>query len=73
VKLTGQRSLCRGCNKVFSTTSTFDRHRVGEYPDRRCLTAEELTAKGWSEREGIWRTPRRAALPFWRAQPNERV
>lgn len=46
------KSLCRACNRTFGGLSGFDIHRVGQYTDtppdygRRCLTDEELAAKG---------------------------
>jgi len=57
-KLTGNRCQCPACRDFFNSTSTFDRHRTGHYANensRRCLTAAELTARGWS----------RNALGFW--------
>ena len=56
MKLRGKVSLCRSCGKVFTTTSTFDKHRTGKYPDRRCLTTEELDAAGWGlNQHGRWK------------------
>lgn len=49
-KLTGSRCQCTACGTYFNRVSTFDKHRVGEFgADRRCLTADEMTAKGWRE------------------------
>lgn len=33
------RSLCRECSNVFSTTSNFDKHRIGAHgtAERRCI------------------------------------
>ena len=59
--LRGKVSLCRACGKVFTTTSTFDKHRVGKYDltapgyGRRCLTTAELEAAGWAvNARGRW-------------------
>jgi hypothetical protein len=61
VILRGKVSLCRACGKVFTTTSTFDKHRVGKYSltapayGRRCLTGAELKAAGWQiNARGRW-------------------
>jgi hypothetical protein len=56
-KLSGQRSECTTCGLLFTSTCSFDKHRVGRYgAGRRCLTAAELTAKGWSPNQGgFWR------------------
>lgn len=52
---------CMACGEYFNRVSTFDKHRVGEHgPERRCLTAEEMAAKGWSHNSrGLWITARR--------------
>jgi hypothetical protein len=47
-KLTGNRCQCTACGEYFNRVSTFDRHRVGTFGlDRRCLTLDEMAAKGW--------------------------
>lgn len=53
----GETCECAACGRFFSTTSNFDRHRAGSHDDntRRCLTADELTAKGMFERNGVWK------------------
>jgi len=42
---------CTACWKVFSTESTFTKHRVGKFgmtpTERRCLTDEEMSDGGW--------------------------
>lgn len=70
-KLTGSRCRCGGCGEVFNSLSAFDAHRVGPYrqwwepvaaPDRRCLTAEQMAAKGMALNvRGYWVTETRAA------------
>ena len=59
--LRGKVSLCRSCGEVFTTTSTFDRHRTGKYDiaaphyGRRCLTPAELETAGFAKNgRGRW-------------------
>lgn len=46
------KNQCLGCKEEFNSLAAFDMHRVGKHhltdgPDRRrCLTADEMTAKG---------------------------
>lgn len=56
MKLGGDRNQCRGCMAYFNSTFAFDKHRTGEYgKDRRCLTTDEMTAKGMSiNAAGFW-------------------
>jgi len=46
----------KGCCKTFTSDSSGDKHRVGDYNDgaRRCLTTEEMLAKGWRETPRGW-------------------
>lgn len=67
-RLTGSRCMCRGCGEYFNSTTVFDRHRVGPFAPinrpntRRCLTAAEMTAKGWLlNGAGFWITAKRPA------------
>jgi hypothetical protein len=62
-----------GCGQDFTSTTLFDRHRVGTYEytleeglkldpsredGRRCLDAEEMRAKGWELNDrGRWLDP----------------
>lgn len=64
MKLTGHRCQCAACEKVFSRTSVFDKHRTGEYgKDRRCMTTEEMQAKGFTlTSAGVWVGKGRAAV-----------
>jgi len=50
---------CMSCHQSFSAQGGFDKHRVGQYGiDRRCLTTDEMTAKGWHlDGRGDWRMP----------------
>ncbi len=65
--LTGNRCQCMACGDWFNSTSTFDRHRVGAFETpmqastRRCLSAGELTARGWQ----------RNAAGFWIERPRQ--
>lgn len=61
MKLRGKVSLCNACGKVFTTTSTFDKHRTGKYDlhalgyGRRCLTDAEMDEAGWGRNQyGRW-------------------
>jgi hypothetical protein len=64
-------NLCRACGNDFTSLELFDRHRVGvhnydfspERPDgRRCRSAGEMNAKGWTvDAGGRWLDPARAS------------
>lgn len=52
---------CTVCHLTFSGTTAGDKHRVGDHavfvgPDRRrCLTVEEMWAKGMTQnKRGVW-------------------
>jgi len=49
-RLTGNRCLCRGCNRYFSTVANFDRHRRGG----QCLDPKDA---GLVLVKGIWKRP----------------
>lgn len=56
-----------GCCQNFASDAAFDKHRTGPYDgNRRCLTVEELTAKGWAKTgpHDSWRTPAPAVNPW---------
>ena len=56
--LRGDRNQCSRCFMCFNSTAAFDKHRVGEHANngRRCLSADEMIAKGMVLREdGFWR------------------
>ena len=42
------KSLCRGCDQMFTSLSAFDLHRTGKYErkKRRCLAQQEMLFKG---------------------------
>ena len=53
------RCRCMGCGAYFRGSGTFGLHRVGDWlldgANRRCLTREEMSAKGWLVDEaGFW-------------------
>lgn len=54
--LTGQKNQCRGCSQYFNSNRAFDKHRTGHYEHgRRCLTPDEMIAKGMSlNAAGFW-------------------
>jgi uncharacterized C2H2 Zn-finger protein len=58
VGLDDDRNECPTCDKLFKSVKAFDKHRTGEYGvNRRCLTEEEMLAKGMSKnRRGFWIT-----------------
>jgi hypothetical protein len=60
-RLTGDRNQCPGCGQFFNSTSSFDAHRTGpfgtpgEAARRRCMTVEEMQAKGMTlNQAGYW-------------------
>lgn len=57
MKLTGQRNQCQGCKEYFRSNYAFDKHRTGLHckGTRRCLTPEEMLAKGMVKNAaGFW-------------------
>jgi hypothetical protein len=56
MRLTGDRNQCQGCKEFFNSTFAFDKHRAGDFgKDRRCLTTEEMDAKGMCKNAaGFW-------------------
>lgn len=64
MKLVGQRNQCQGCKKYFNSNTAFEMHRRGEFGiDRRCLTEEEMLARGMALN----------AKSFWVSELNERT
>lgn len=52
--------MCVRCGAYFTTESNGDRHRVGPWEARRCLTPEEMTEAGLVlNGKGIWQQPGR--------------
>lgn len=63
MKLQGQKNQCQGCKRYFNSNFAFDKHRTGKHgKDRRCMTEEEMTAKGMSMN----------ARSFWVSESNSR-
>lgn len=54
------KNYCRACGADFTSIEYFDVYRVGEYGvDRRCLSSDELLAKGYVLENGYWFDPAR--------------
>ena len=54
MKLTGEKSQCPECQRIFSTTSNFDKHRKGKHGiDRHCV--DTVTVGLLISDKGIWR------------------
>lgn len=54
-----ERAHCPSCHKTFNSVYAFDKHRTGTYEPntRRCLTTEEMTARGMcTDSAGYWVT-----------------
>lgn len=45
-KLSGERNQCPTCSEFFNSNTAFEAHRVGPMRARRCLSPEEMIAKG---------------------------
>lgn len=59
-----------GCCQSFASNNSADKHRTGPHGQRRCLTPDELTAKGWTRDErGAWRTPAPKSSPWKKETP----
>lgn len=58
LKVTQSRCKCPSCGKFFNSTGAFDKHRTGAHgKDRRCMTADEMIAKGMdTNADGYWVT-----------------
>jgi hypothetical protein len=53
VTLRGDRNCCPGCGELFNSTHAFELHRTGTHNRpraRRCLTPDEMRAKGMAQR-----------------------
>ena len=67
------KNACTACGQDFAGITYFDKHRVGTFDyaysaglkleppredGRRCLTRDEMTAKGWAlNKDGRWADP----------------
>lgn len=61
--LRGRHCRCAACLLEFNSISAFDRHRVGDGRDRRCLTTNEMIALGMRLNRGGWWVSRMAIPP----------
>ncbi|AET91704.1 hypothetical protein BYI23_B010970 [Burkholderia sp. YI23] len=66
--LTGDRNQCPACEAYFNSTAAFDAHRTGPFgqgglpAQRRCLTLDEMQAKGMTLNvAGFWITEAKSA------------
>lgn len=77
MKLTGDRNQCQGCKEYFNSVAAFDKHREGKHGvDRRCLTADEMQAKGMAKNShGFWvGTPMAiAGTQYWQNSADQDV
>jgi hypothetical protein len=58
-------SQCGGCGLTFVSVEAFEAHRSGSHiqRSRRCLTPQEMRAKGMAYNEcGAWRMPVRVGI-----------
>lgn len=48
---------CAACREPFISQRLFDEHRVGKFHpnERRCLSKDEMVAKGWRHDGKTWR------------------
>ena len=54
-RLEGEHNQCPGCGEYFNSNKAFDKHRIGDFGvDRRCVTVEEMLAKGMSLSKTNW-------------------
>ncbi len=64
---------CGDCGQDFRGRYLQKRHRIGRGAAKRCLTAEEMTEKGWHrDEQGRWRNPVPEGLPEARQRRNSR-
>jgi hypothetical protein len=58
-------SQCGGCGLMFASVEAFEVHRSGSHVQRtrRCLTPQEMRAKGMARNErSAWRMPARVGI-----------
>ncbi len=49
------KNQCPSCGEFFNSNASFDKHRYGEYSDRRCYTPEEMRSElKMTYHEGWW-------------------
>lgn len=56
MKLRGRHCQCGACHRYFNSLTAFETHRIGRFePDeRRCMTNDELRAKGLRPNAAGW-------------------
>lgn len=65
---TGLRSPCQ---QLFAGESAADEHRIGPMTDRRCLSRDEMLAKGmWVDSLDRWHVPLKGPNPWRLAREN---
>ena len=52
--LRGDHCRCVACGGYFNSTRAFDKHRKGEYRNRRCLTEAEMLEIGMAKNTDGW-------------------
>lgn len=54
--LNGDHNQCPSCGEYFNSSASFDGHRYGKHTGnlRKCLTVDQMTAKGMSVDSGGW-------------------
>jgi len=57
-KVSGDRNQCTGCDELFNSSASFEKHRTGDFgKDRRCMSVEEMTSKKMAKNAaGYWVT-----------------
>ncbi len=62
LKIGSDVCYCSSCHEHFNSTFAFDTHRTGQPHSRRCLTIDEMLAKGMGKNaHGRWVSERRRA------------
>lgn len=62
--MSGGAQHCAVCHETFSSTSAGDKHRVGPWTARRCLSPEEMQEAGLRRNSrGVWAIA--SKTPWW--------
>lgn len=57
VKVTGNRCQCGRCGELFNSPAAFDKHRIGDPNNRRCMSIIEMDEAGMETNySGYWVT-----------------
>jgi len=73
VSMKPARSQCGNCHEVFNGVPAFDEHRTGSFAHRtrRCLSVQEIQAKGMTRDEkGQWTLLEMQEAPWYKAPPS---